>query len=113
MIIVKRICIFYLLAKVLLHFCPSKKYESYMSAIAEWCVVLLFLFPLLSKNNIEALQNAWQTKVESLWDEKVNQQISQPDEGKILFSDEAIEKMLRDEAEKQKEGGRKSERENR
>lgn len=57
--LLQKLCCFFVLAKIILQMCPSKKYEKYLQVLVTWMLYAMILLPLLGKGRTDSLQN-WQ-----------------------------------------------------
>lgn len=62
---IKRLCIFYLFAKIILHLCPKESYETYINALIEWTALVILITPLFTKNSIMNSYEMWEEKFDS------------------------------------------------
>lgn len=64
MILLKKLCIFYLIAKLLLHLSPEESYEAYLSLLVEWSALALLLLSLGTRKDFWQKETDWKEQIE-------------------------------------------------
>lgn len=86
MTILQKICCYFLLAKLFLYLCPDEKYESYLSLLLEWTLVLLIVGSVAGAGRMGVSLE----RGELIWQEI----LAAVEEGKSQMSEEDMEKYI-------------------
>lgn len=108
MIYLKKICVFYLLAKVLLRLCPKETYETYLNALIQWTVLLILLVPLFSEKTIWSHKTQWERWLQGFMKENAVAKEQELPHSYEQLELPSVEDILKQELEREKEREREA-----